>query len=120
MFALILFLSLNIFAGTLVSTAPKYDLKWDDKTITYKDESFSVEFTRKKCNEIMYINFLDLMDAFPKGEYLRKGKGEINYTWNGKQLHEPLNSERRKKLLAIPQELRRMKLENKLACPNLK
>lgn len=117
MFAVILFFSFNVFAGSLLSSAPKYDLQWDDKKISYKDEVFQVEFVRKKCNEIMYINFLDLMDSFPKGDFLRKGDGEINYTWNGKKYHEPLNSQRRKKLLAFPQELRRMKLENKLACP---
>ncbi len=120
MLSVILFLSLNLFAGTLVSTAPKYDLSWDDKKISYSDDVFSVQYERKKCNEIMFINFLDLMDEFSKGEFLRKGKGEINYTWNGKQFHEPLTSNRRKKLLALPQELRRMKLENKLACPKMK
>ncbi len=117
MFAVVLLFTLNLFAGTLVSSGPKYDLKWDDKKISYKDEVFQVELVRRKCNEIMYINFLDMMDTFPKGELLRKGKGEINYTWNGKKYHEPMTSLRRKRLLAIPQELRRMKLENKLACP---
>ncbi len=114
--AIILLFCLNLFAGTLVSSAPKFDLRWDNKTITYRDEVFYVQFHKRKCNEMMFAHFRKMMDAFPKGEYLRKGKGEINYVWNGKQYHEPLTSQRRKNFKLIPLELRRMKLESQLAC----
>lgn len=116
MLALILSLISFVHAGTLKSTAPVYDLSWTKDKISYKDELLEINFTKKKCNQEMFRKFSADMDKFPTGEFLRKGEGEINFTWNGTKYHEPLTSHRRKLLRALPQELRRMKLENKLAC----
>lgn len=116
MLAVILAIISVVHAGTLKSSAPAYDLNWSKNQISYKDELLEIKFTKKNCNKEMFRKFHSDMDKFPTGEFLRKGEGEINFTWNGTKYHEPLTSHRRKILRALPQELRRMKLENKLAC----
>lgn len=116
MLTLIFFLTFSVRAALLESDSPSFILRWDKSVISYKDELFSVSFDRKKCNDQLFRDFLARMELFPKGEFMRAGMGEVNFTFNGKKFHELPGTSRRKFLLDIPQEARRMKLEEKLSC----
>lgn len=120
MYAVIILVMSFAYAGTLVSKSPAYSLKWGADRISYSDEVFSLELKKRKCSEQTFKSFSEKMKLFSTGEFMRHGDGEINFTFNGTRYHEPLNSKRRNQLLMLPQEIRRIKLEEKFACEKKK
>ncbi len=97
-----------------------YRLNWDEKQISYEAPSAKLKFERKTCNAHifeMFANNMKYVELVPK---IRGGNPNMEYIFNGKteKIHEKSNTGIG--LLKLPEEIRRMKIEEALACKTTK
>jgi len=93
-----------------------YRLNWDEKTIDFEAPTAKLKFELKSCNKQIFERFSDNMKKISGAAKVRSNQADLQYTLNGKTHKIRQKSRTGLGLLKLPEEIRRMKIEEALAC----
>jgi len=96
----------------------RYELKFGEKEIKISGPGLFTKLNQKKCNKHIIDEFLEKMSLLTTGLPLRVGSSPemVNYSLDGKKYFEVYGSLRSKFLVALPREVKRLKVEELLSC----
>lgn len=108
----------SAFAAELrvVGRHQTYRLNWDEKQISYEAPTAKLLFEQKTCNQSIIDRFTANMTKLSRVPKIHGGKSDLQYTLNGKTYKIREKSRTGVGLLKLPEEIRRMKIEEALAC----
>lgn len=93
-----------------------YRLNWDEKTIDFEAPTAKLKFEQKSCNKQIFERFSANMKKLSAATKVRGAKPDMQFTLNGKTHKIRQKSRTGSGLLKLPDEIRRMKIEEALAC----
>lgn len=93
-----------------------YRINWDAQQIDYEAPSAKLKFEKKECNAHIFESFSKNMRSFEHVPKIKGGKSNLEYVLNGKSYKIREKSRTGVGLLKLPDEIRRMKIEESLAC----
>lgn len=100
-----------------------YKLEYNKNIISFDGPSMKINLTTKKCNEHILQEFVRTMDNFMHRSTLIKKDSTrfVVYNFNGTITKTDMISEQGQILInALPNEIMRIKIEEKLNCENQK
>lgn len=106
------------FAGQVTVEGHRgYDLLFDDNHINLVTPAFKVNLQKQKCSSKVFESFEMKIKKFSLLPMLPGHQREhLNYRLNGKDFHAEMNSSLAKFVDSLPEEIERMKIEEKLRC----
>lgn len=114
------FILASAWAGTIsVKGNRHYKLDYDKTKIEISSPVINLKFSRMPCSDSIFENFLKKVSRLENDKgLLRAGyrADHFNFTLNGKEFSEPRTSPKAKFIDSLPEELKRMKIEEKLRC----
>lgn len=112
----------SAFAAELrvVGRHQTYRINWDEKQISYEAPTAKLLFEQKSCNQPIFDRFKMNMEKLNRVPKVHGGKSNLQYTLNGKSYKVRDKSRTGVGLLKLPEEIRRMKIEEALACKTTK
>lgn len=93
-----------------------YRINWDAQQIDYEAPSAKLKFEKKECNAHMFEKFSKNMLMLDRAPEIKGGKSNLEYILNGKSYKIREKSRTGLGLLKLPEEIRRMKIEESLVC----
>ena len=102
---------------TVFSKKVRYNLSFGDKYILLHGKGYRLSMKRTKCNQKIVMNFeSDIESLLKKLSLLRRRPSPWHYVVDGKKFYADYMIPTEKVLLFIPEEFRRLKLQNKYLC----
>lgn len=95
----------------------KYQIKYDETSIIYKDESSELSLLKKPCNAHILERMKKKLDKHLRRAFLEDSRPEfLKIKVEGNQGYEPRFGERAVFLLSMNQEIKKLKIEEDMNC----
>jgi len=115
----IIFISFSSFAKDIVieDGRRKFQISTTEEKIIYKDELTSLTMSKQACNVHIMERLKKRLDKYFKRPFLEDSRPEfIKLKVDGKPYFEPRFGERALFLLSLPDEIKKLKIEEDLNC----
>lgn len=98
--------------------ARHHTLTFTAQNISLKSSELDLSLRKQKCSEVIFKNFHEELKDLAKVQPIDETKEPVTYTHKGKSYRVSPETKLGRFLVLLPEEVKRMKLEEMIRCSN--